>query len=145
MPNRTNTGVKWLLGAIALVSAGYLLVNNGYIKVGRPSEAATAWQAVFLTNGQVYFGHLKRQNSQYLVLNEVYYLVVDQQAQLQSVKEADVGKEEPKLSLVKLGNELHGPTDELKINRDHVLFFETMKDDAKVGGAIKDYLNNRPK
>jgi hypothetical protein len=49
------------------------------------------------------------------------------------------GKENPDLSLMKLGNELHGPTDMMQINRDHVLFVEDMKDDARVVQAIKSY------
>lgn len=137
-----NALVKWLLGVVVVVLAGYLLVNKGYVKLGRSDNSQSTWQAVFLTNGQVYFGHMKSQSKQYLVLTEVYYLVVDQQAKLQPAKTAEVDpKDDPKLSLVKLGNELHGPTDELKINRDHVLFYETMKDDSKVVTAIKNFLN----
>lgn len=137
-----KVAVRWLLVVVVVVVAGFLLVNKGYIKVGRPAGGSTTWQAVFLSNGQVYFGHLKNQTKQYLVLTDVYYLVVDQQAKLQSPKEADVGqKDDPKLTLVKLGKELHGPTDELKINRDHVLFYEEMKDDSKVVAAIKDFMS----
>ena len=141
-----NMVVKLLLGAVVIVSAGYLLISKGYLRVGNPENSQSSWQAVFLTNGQVYFGHLKNQNQQYLVLKDVYYLVVDQQAKLQPVKEVSPEqKEDPKLTLVKLGNELHGPTDELKVNRDHVLFVETMKDDSKVVKAIKDFLDPKPK
>ncbi|MBU2575853.1 hypothetical protein KKF64_02080, partial [Patescibacteria group bacterium] len=43
------------------------------------------------------------------------------------------------LSLVKLGNELHGPTDSMFINRDHVLFVEDLKDDSNVVQAIDNY------
>lgn len=41
------------------------------------------------------------------------------------------------LALIKLGDELHGPEDEIKINRDNILYIETLKEDGKVVQAIK--------
>jgi hypothetical protein len=38
--------------------------------------------------------------------------------------------------LVKLGNELHGPTDELYINPNQVVFYEFLRDDSKVVESI---------
>ena len=97
------------------------------------------WQAVFLSNGQVYFGHLKSSNDQYATLSDIYYLQVEQQSDLQTGKEQT---QQPKLSLIKLGNELHGPQDKMTINRDHILFIEDMKSDSKVVTAINDYIKN---
>jgi hypothetical protein len=37
---------------------------------------ASDWQAVFLSNEQVYFGKLKSANSSYPVLEDIYYLQV---------------------------------------------------------------------
>ena len=42
-------------------------------------------------------------------------------------------------ALLKLGNELHGPEDWMRINQDHVLFIEKLKQDSKVSQAIRDY------
>jgi len=75
-------------------------------------------------------------NSQYLKLTDIYYLQV--QKQLQPKTETQE-QEQPKVSLIKLGNELHGPQDEMKINRDHVLFYEQLKPDSKVVKAISEY------
>ncbi len=44
--------------------------------------------------------------------------------------------------MVKLGNELHGPEDEMFITKEHVLFYEDMKADGKVMQAIKEYKAN---
>lgn len=41
--------------------------------------------------------------------------------------------------LVKLGDELHGPKDEMRINRDQVLLWENLKGDSKVTDAIKNH------
>lgn len=42
-------------------------------------------------------------------------------------------------SLVKLGNELHGPEDKMSINLSQVLFVEDLKVDSKVVEAIRAY------
>ena len=95
----------------------------------------TRYQAIFLTNGQVYFGKLSDINSGYVNITDVYYLQVQQAVQPAENKEGD----EPKVSLTKLGNELHGPTDEMHISRDQVLFWENLKADSTVVKAISDY------
>lgn len=86
------------------------------------------YQAVFLDNGQVYFGKLK-QKSDFFSLTDVYYL----QSGTGSLDQTS------SLSLSKLGNEAHGPEDKMEINKDHILFIEDMKPDSKVVKAIQDY------
>lgn len=85
-------------------------------------------QAVFLTNGQVYFGYLSRSNSPIIQLTDTYYL--------KSAKELQ-GSDKSKIVIVRLGGELHGPEGTMQINRDQVLFFEDMRDDSKVNQAIE--------
>ena len=92
------------------------------------------YQAVFLTNGQVYFGKLSGANNHYLVLRQVYYLQTNDQ-QVQPNQEP---AQDNNVSLVKLGNELHGPEDEMFIEKDKVIFWENLKDDGKVVQAIKN-------
>ena len=93
------------------------------------------YQAVFLTNNQVYFGRLSNQNSKFADLKDVYYLQITQAQNLQS----GAGAKSPNINLVKLGGELHGPTDKMEINRDHILFIETLKSDSRVVTAINQY------
>ncbi len=104
-------------------------------------EKSSGYQAVFLTNGQVYFGKLSGETSSYATLKDIYYLQVTQpplQGSQQQGQQAQT-QAQPQLSLVKLGNELHGPVDTMQINRDQILFYEDMKEDAKVIQAINDY------
>mgnify|MGYP001566602285 CR=1 FL=1 len=93
------------------------------------------YQAVFLTNNQVYFGRLSNQSSKFANLKDVYYLQITQAQNLQTSS----GATSPNINLVKLGGELHGPTDKMEINRDHILFVETLKADSRVVTAISDY------
>lgn len=95
-------------------------------------------QAIFLTNGQVYFGEISKTNSKWIELKDIYYLQVQQPLQQKDPKE----QQQPQISLVKLGNELHGPVDKMKINRDHILFYEDMKDESKVNDAIRDFIKS---
>lgn len=95
-------------------------------------------QAVFLNNGQVYFGNISVLNNQYLKLNNIYYLRVNQQVQPgQQANQNDV-------SLAKLGCELHGPEDQMVVNREQVTFWENLKDDGQVTNAVKEFVKANP-
>lgn len=95
-------------------------------------------QAVFLNNGQVYFGNITELNSDYLNLANIYYLRVNQQ--VQPGKEASQND----VSLVKLGCELHGPQDLMTVNREQVTFWENLKDDGQVAKAVAEYVKQNP-
>ncbi len=108
------------------------------------TSKASGYQAVFLSNGQVYFGKMSRSESQLPMLKDIYYLQVTQPPLQGSQQQGQQSQAQPQLSLVKLGNELHGPVDEMVLNRDHILFWEDMKEDSKVVQAIKEYKANPP-
>lgn len=93
------------------------------------------YQAIFLTNGQVYFGKFSNVNSSYVKLTDIYYLQVQQSVQPKDSSSSN----NQQVSLAKLGGELHGPEDVMYINRDQVLFWENLKDSGKVVTAIKNY------
>lgn len=92
------------------------------------------YQAVFLDNGQVYFGKLSSLNSDYVQLTDIYYLQVDQQVQPDQSTTP-----QQQISLAKLGNELHGPEDQMFINPDKIVFWENLKDSGQVTEAIVQY------
>ena len=125
---------KLLVGGVAVV---LVLVGLAWWLGWLPWGGMATYQAVFLTNNQVYFGKLAKQNSQYPVLTDIYYLRVTQPLQ--------PSQPNPNISLIKLGDELHGPADKMEINRDQILFVEDLKSDSQVVRAIKDYLAANPK
>lgn len=106
---------------------------------------ASDWQAVFLTNGQVYFGKLKNVNDAYPTLEDIYYLQVQnvpiQPAQPATEEEGVQPAEETQeqLILVKFGTELHRPMDKMYINKDHILMFEDLASNSNVVTAIENY------
>jgi hypothetical protein len=101
-------------------------------------------QAVFLTNGQVYFGKIKEVNSKYLRLTDIYYLNVNQQVQPNQKDSSNNNSSNNSISLVKLGCELHGPVDQMVINRDQITFWENLKGDGQVAKAISQWVQQNP-
>ena len=130
--NKVFLYVLYALVIAALIYVGYTTKWFGLQKSADGESKSGEWQAVFLSNGQVYFGKLSGTSGQWATLKEIYYLQV--QKQLQPKPEGET--EQPKVTLVKLGNELHAPVDEMKISRDQILFWENLKGDGKVVQAI---------
>lgn len=130
-----NSG-KWIIGFFLLLlviggiwyfsQRGSPLVSLGSNEQG--TIVSGEYQAVFLDNGQVYFGKLEKTRDTFYTLTDVFYL------------QSNVAVEQASnLSLTKLGSEAHGPEDRMQINADHILFIENMKNDSKVVQAIEDY------
>lgn len=101
-------------------------------------------QAVFLTNGQVYFGKIKSISKTYIDLQNIYYLNVNQQVQPNQKDSSSSSSSNQSVSLVKLGCELHGPQDQMLINRDQVTFWENLKTDGQVTKAIEQWVQQNP-
>ncbi|MFH1183304.1 MAG: hypothetical protein V1690_03510 [Candidatus Moraniibacteriota bacterium] len=123
--------------------------SDGSTSVGALKIDQGKYQAVFLTNGQVYFGKINASSTTYLELVDIYYLQVKPVLQQgdEGNQNANNNSQQQKteLSLVKLGNELHGPLDRMMINKDQVVFVEDLKDDSKVTDAIRRYQQGQNK
>jgi hypothetical protein len=98
--------------------------------------SSSRYYAVFLVNGQVYFGHITNLNSSVLVLNNVYYLRTNTNLSNELLKK-NKDNTDLHLSLIKLGKELHEPQDTMYINTAQVLYWEELQNDGKLIQAIK--------
>ncbi len=127
-----------ILGGVLFVSIIILIVAIIFGVSTRSSERSYVngkdYQAVFLEGGQVYFGKVKTLNDSFINLVDIYYLNVDNQN-----VQPESSSSQQNLSLVKLGCELHGPKDQMIINRDQVTFWENLKDKSRVVEAIKQW------
>ena len=115
--------------------------SGGGVGIGE-IKLTSDYQAVFLSNGQVYFGMVKNLNNDTVEISDIYYLRVQQQIQpVQEGETADEQDQQPtqQIQLVKLGDELHGPKDKMYVNRRHILFVEDLKDDGQVVAAIQEH------
>lgn len=98
------------------------------------------YQAIFLTSGQVYFGKLVAYNNDYAKITNIFYLQVNQT--VQPDQKNNNSSQPQNVSLVKLGNEIHGPEDEMIINPSQISFWENLKPSGKVSQAIQRYYQN---
>lgn len=111
-----------VLGSVVLAFNAYELISRN---LDLDIDKST-YQAVFLTNDQVYFGLLKNINSPYPVLSDVYYVKLEGGSSSQG-GQSTAGK------LVKLGqDEAHGPRDAMILNKDHILFWENLRTDSQI-------------
>ena len=118
--------------AILILIAGFFTVKKVFISQKINSDTSS-YYAVFLTNGQVYFGNMKSQTEREFVLTNVYYLQLENSSQNMQTQLS-----ESRFSLIKMGNEMHGPTDELFINNQNILFYEKLREDSKVVQSINE-------
>jgi len=91
-----------------------------------PFSGSEKIYAVFLLDGQAYFGHLEDVPwSDSVGLTDVFYL-----------DDARKTTTDLPVGLLKRGNELHEPADGMRIRRDKVLAIERVSLDSPVGRAI---------
>lgn len=142
-----RAGLTFLLIVVVvlvLAGVGYSALKKGNVLPGSivrdNGGDVSDYSAVFLTNGQVYFGKITSITGAQVDITDIYYLQVDQQVQPDQKKEGESTStnKPPNIALVKLGNELHGPNDLMHINRAHVIFIESLKKAGQVVKAIED-------
>lgn len=136
-PKKSNAAghkglILLIVGIIVLIVVVVFLVLMVF-----PSSKEASWHAVFLTNGQMYFGNIVKQNSNLVVLRNVYYLQVKQPAPAEEGKE----QPQPQVSLVGISDEIHSPESEMEITRAHILFVEKLKKDSQIVTTIGQLLN----
>ena len=115
---------------VVLGTAGY--IGWTMLRGAGVGVETNTYQAVFLTNGQVYFGKLHAASGGYIKLTDVYYLqssdgsgTSDQQS---STNDSGTAR------LVKLTNEVYAPEDAIFVAKNQVLFYENLN---KNGNAVQ--------
>jgi hypothetical protein len=93
-----------------------------------PSLGRAQYQAVFLTNGQTYFGRYYDRIGAYAKIEDVYYL---QQAQGSDPSAA------PDTRIVRRGRELHAPAARMLIPKSSILFVEDLSDSSPIAVFIR--------
>lgn len=118
---------------VVLGTAGYFgwtMLHGGVVGV-----ESNTYQAVFLTNGQVYFGKLHKQSGDYLKLTDVYYLQSDDTSSDTSGQQAS--SDSSTARLVKLTNEVYAPEDAVFVAKNQVLFYENLNKDGNAVQSIE--------
>lgn len=115
-----------------LVVLGIIIVAGGGIFFIRPLLAGTSslpgadeYQAVTLVDGQIYFGKVKSVGSDYIEIDNGYYLQPTVAASSEN-GQPDTGK------LVKLSNRLYSPAGNIVIPIRQVISFEALDPDGQI-------------
>lgn len=131
-----------LILVLALAVAGWFLWSKTQASTGIDTNK---YQAVFFTNGQVYFGKLQSFNGEYMKLTDIYYLQSQQAAEenKDSKNPQQTSSDQGNVQLIKLGDEIHGPEDEMIVSKEQVLFYENLKADGKVAKSIEQHKSTK--
>lgn len=118
---------KYLLWALVLVVV--IVLGSAFCRWYRaPRLDRDGYQAVMLTNGIAYFGHVENVYGKYLKLTDVYYL-----------QQSNVN---PPLNLIKFGTEPQGPQDTMYINRSQILYIYNLDPAKELYGKIQEAKKN---
>lgn len=95
-------------------------------------------QAVFLTNGQIYFGALSRHGIGYWRIDRAHYLQTSKVSVAPSpdAQEGAAPQEETRTTLMKAGDDMHRPENTLFIPADNILFWQNLRNDSPVAQTI---------
>ena len=133
-----NTITVTLLISVALLVGAIIFITSTTEKSSESNLVdKSKFQAVFLQGGQVYFGKIKTINKEYVAIDSIYYLKVNESGTETTTANQDV-------SLTRLGCELHGPQDLMVISKSNVTFWENLKDDGQVAEAINKFIQQNP-
>ncbi len=138
---RSHDWVRWILGSLIIA----VIIFVGWFWVSKQSETSLAstidsdkYQAVFLSNGQVYFGKLELVNNDYMKLSNIYYL----ERQVTTTSSDDAGNEvqqnptDNNFQLLRYSDVLYGSEDEMIISKDDIIRYENLRNDGVVAKAI---------
>ena len=120
--------LKWVatIACIAFMLSLFLLISA----CGRSDQKltfSTEYQAVFLDNGQVFYGKLENAGSAYPSLKDAFYVQTQTNPETKEVRTI----------LIKRGNEWHGP-DMMYINSRHIVAMEPVSPTSRVAQLIKE-------
>jgi len=117
--------VRPLARRLALFAA-ILIVTFGLVRAWdfvMPSLGGARYQAVFLANGQTYFGHYLDRLGPYIKVENAFYIATQP-----TVEEGQT----PESRLIRRGSELHQPLPYVLIPKSAILFVEDLRADSQV-------------
>lgn len=130
-----------IVGVLILGALGWFAWTS--MQSANTAIDSNKYQAVFFTNGQVYFGKLKPFNGEYMQLTDIYYLQTQTKDEDSDSNPQQTSTDQNDVQLIKLGDEIHGPEDQMILSKDQVLFYENLKSDSKVAQSIEKYKTSR--
>jgi hypothetical protein len=120
---RVLVRVVWIVAGLLVIAIAAIHL----IRMFKDSavEFTTPYQAVLLSNGSVYFGHLSNYGTPHPLLTDVYYVMSQTNPDTKQVSN----------NLVKRGKEMHQP-DRMYLNPNDIVFVEPVGKNSRVAQLI---------
>lgn len=122
---------------IALAAAAWFVLGSKKVDTGIDN---TKYQAVFLSNGQIYFGKLYTHSDETMRLTDGYFPQAQADASADDEEATDTSGG---IQLIRLGDEVYGPENEIFISKDQILHYENLRTDSKVARLIQQNEQSR--
>jgi hypothetical protein len=114
--------------AVALAALVLAFFGTQWWDFTVPTLGRAQYQAVFLTNGQTYFGRYYDRIGAYAKIEDVYYL--------QQTANADPSQV-PDTKIVRRGSELHEPALRMVVPKSAILFVEDLTDGSPIAQFMR--------
>jgi hypothetical protein len=115
----------WIVIAVLVVAGAVWAIGHSRAPGGVTFK--TAYQAVLLTNGSVYYGKLEGLGGPFPVLRDVFYVQAA----------ADANTKQTTSVLIRRGKEWHGPA-YMVLNANHILMVEPVTPGSRVATLIAE-------
>lgn len=134
-PKKSRKGLLWTIVALVLIAGiaavGWIAWSNA--KSGVTGIDSSRYQAVFLANGQIYFGKLSSFNDESFKITNVYY----PEAQVADGEEDQTDTTtQSNIKLIPIVDGVHGPEDEMILTKSQILYYENLKADSQAARLI---------
>ena len=137
----SKKGLTWTIALVVFALlvgtfGGFVWANSrrGTIDAGIDPNK---YQAVYLMNGQLYFGKLVALETNHLKLTNVYYLQSGTSQDATATGNTNSADAASKFQLIKLTRAIYGPSDEMIISKDQVLYYQNLNADSKASQLIQ--------
>ena len=123
---------------IFLVVVAFITVSlwqdGTFRNISQSFRFKNSYQAVFLNNGQLYFGKITEITNEYIIMEKPHFLQLAQESEDLEVQEV-----QPEMKLISIKDEFHKPKDFVLIEKSAVIFIEELRDVSQIADAIANF------
>ena len=124
-----------LVLVLAVTFIGVSLWQDGTFRnVSQTIRFKNSYQAVFLSNGQLYFGKITEITNEYIMMDSPHFLQLAQEPGEQVESEV-----QPEMKLISIKDEFHKPKDFVMIEKSSVIFIEELRGASQIADAIENF------
>lgn len=131
LPHRQKQSNNFMRGLILTLVLAVLAGYAGYAVSKPKATNSQKYHAVFLNTGQVYFGTIQSENSDNLVLSNVFYIQTIDKT-IPPTEEGGATTTIPQQQLVMKGEEPYAPSNTIRINRSQITVIEDLTDQSQI-------------